>query len=190
MNQMITLHTVRDLSTECLATLLWEPSMGTSQRLPKSVSKQQPDKQNFHDNQLSQQYINCCERCLYLGPPQGINRDIREDASVSQLNDSDQLARRVRSVQFGCSRGTFCKSQCNQRQEQVGENLSGKQPDQLSGFIGLRWTARPIERASVKINTPSSLPSNNAVSRLPLQSPCHRSQQPTSNIKSSASSLA
>jgi hypothetical protein len=51
--------------------LVWESS-----RLTKSVSKQQPDKHNFHGNQLSQQYMNCCERCLHLGPPQDINRDI------------------------------------------------------------------------------------------------------------------
>jgi hypothetical protein len=60
-------------------------------------------------------------------------------------------------VQFACLRSTFCKSECNHRQEQVGEDLSGNQPDQLSGFIGLHLTARPIERAPVKSNTPSSL---------------------------------
>jgi hypothetical protein len=39
-------------------------------------------------------------------------------------------------------------------------------------------------------NTPSSLPSSNAISQLQLQSPSHRNQPPTSNIKSSASSSA
>jgi hypothetical protein len=86
--------------------------------------------------------------------------------------------------QFACSRGMFCKSQCNQQQEQVGEYFSGtSRINSLSGFIGLHWTARPIERSSVKSNTPSSLPSSNAVSRLQLQSPGHRNQPPTSNIK-------
>jgi hypothetical protein len=79
--------------------------MGTSHRLPKSVSKQQSDKQNFHGNQLSQQYTNCWERCLHLGPPQDINIDIRD------LDASNKLARTVPAVQFA---GTFCKSQCNQ----------------------------------------------------------------------------
>jgi hypothetical protein len=37
----------------------------------KSVSKQQPDRQDFHGNQQSQQFMYCCERCLHLGPPQG-----------------------------------------------------------------------------------------------------------------------
>jgi hypothetical protein len=88
------------------------------------------------------------------------------------------------TVQFTCSHGTFCKSQCNQRWEQVGKDFSGNQPDQLSGFIGLHWTARPIERASVKSNTPSSLPSSNAVSPLQLQLPGHHNQLPTNNSKS------
>jgi hypothetical protein len=35
----------------------------------------------------------------------------------------------------------------------------------------------------VKSNTPSSFPNSNAVSRLQLQSPGHRNQPPTSNIK-------
>jgi hypothetical protein len=74
------------------------------------------------------------------------------------------------AVHFACLRGTFCKSQCNQWQEQVGKDLSGNQPDTLSGFIRLHWTARLIERAPVKSNTPSSrLPSSNAVSPLQLQ---------------------
>jgi hypothetical protein len=102
----------------------------------------------------------------------------------------DQSARWIRARQFGCSRGMFWKSQCNQRQEQVGEDFSGNKPDQLSGFIGLHWTARPIERVPVKSNTPSCLSSSNAVSWLRLQSPGHRNQQTTSNIKSSASSSA
>jgi hypothetical protein len=90
----------------------------------------------FHGNQQLKQYMNCCVRCLHLGPSQDINR-ARRGRRFNQLDDSDKLARGVRPVQIGCSRGTFSKSQCNQRQEQVGEDLSGNQPDQLSGFIGL-----------------------------------------------------
>jgi hypothetical protein len=52
-------------------------------QVAKSVSKQQPDKQNFHGNQQLQQYMNCWGRCLHLGPPQDINTDIREDIPVS-----------------------------------------------------------------------------------------------------------
>jgi hypothetical protein len=52
--------------------------------LHKLVSKQQPDKQNFHGNQQSQPYINCCKQCLHLGLLQDINRDIREDTSVNK----------------------------------------------------------------------------------------------------------
>jgi hypothetical protein len=48
--------------------------------LRKSVSKQQLDKQDFHGNQQSQQFMYCWERCLHLGPPQDIYRDIRENA--------------------------------------------------------------------------------------------------------------
>jgi hypothetical protein len=33
--------------------VVWEPSMGTSLRLPKSASKQQIDKQNYRGNQQS-----------------------------------------------------------------------------------------------------------------------------------------
>jgi hypothetical protein len=33
--------------------LVWEPSMGTSHRLPRPVSKQQLDKQNYRGNQQS-----------------------------------------------------------------------------------------------------------------------------------------
>jgi hypothetical protein len=85
---------------------------------------------------------------------------------------SDRLAR--------SSRGTFCKSKRNHRQEQVGEDFVGNRPDELSGFIGLHWTARPIERASVKNNTPNSL-QRDAVSRLQPQvaRPSQR-RQPTS----------
>jgi hypothetical protein len=32
---------------------VWEPSMGTSHRLPKPISKQQLDKQNYRGNQQS-----------------------------------------------------------------------------------------------------------------------------------------
>jgi hypothetical protein len=93
---------------------------------------------NFHGNQLSQQYMNCCEQCLHLAPPQGINRDIRKDASVSHEDASDQLTRTVPAVQVACSCGTFCKLQCNQRWEQVGEDFSGNQLDQLTlWLIGL-----------------------------------------------------
>jgi hypothetical protein len=35
-------------------------------------------------------------------------------------------------TQFGCLHVTFWKSQCNQRQKQVGEDQSGNQPDQLT----------------------------------------------------------
>jgi hypothetical protein len=99
---------------------------------------------------------------------QAVNETTRI-SSVSYQDASDQLARTFPTVQFTCSHGTFCKSQCNQRQEQVGEDFSGNQPDQLSGFIWLHWTVRPIERASVKSNTPSSLPSSNAVKLLIMQ---------------------
>jgi hypothetical protein len=162
---------------------LWEPSMGTSHRLPKSVSKQQPDKQNFHGNQLSQQYINCCERCLHLGRPQDINRDIREDASVSQMTRASQQI----AVEQCCSRSTFWKSQCNQRQEQVGEDFSGKQPDQLTlWFHRASLNSTPQWRATLPAVFQAATPSAD----FNYKSPGRRNQQPTSNIKSSASSSA
>jgi hypothetical protein len=40
--------------------------------------------------------------------------------SASNEDDSDQAARWLGVLQFACPRGTFCKSQCNQRQERVG----------------------------------------------------------------------
>jgi hypothetical protein len=66
-----------------------------------------------------------------------VNETTRISESVSYQDDTDQSARKVPAVQFACSRGTFCKSHRNQRQEQVGEDFSEKQSDQLSGFIGL-----------------------------------------------------
>jgi hypothetical protein len=52
--------------------------------------------------------------------------------SVGYEDASDQLTCTVPAVQFAGSCGMICKSQCNQRQEQVGEDLSGNQPDQLT----------------------------------------------------------
>jgi hypothetical protein len=103
---------------------------------------------------------------------------VNEMKRVSQLS---RLACAVPAVHFTCSRGTFCKSQCNQRQEQVGEDFSGNQPDQLSGFIGLHWTAssEPQSRAS----TPSSLQAATPSADFNYKSPGHRNQPPTSNIK-------
>jgi hypothetical protein len=79
--------------------------MGYSQRLPnryrgnsyeKSVSKQHPDKQNFHGNQKSQQNMYYCEQCFHLGPPQGNLRDDSDQfSSVSQLDDSVQFRSQV-----------------------------------------------------------------------------------------------
>jgi hypothetical protein len=67
--------------------LPWEPPTGyqitTEVTAMQSVSKQQPDKQNLRGKKQSQQYMNCCSQCLHLGPPQDINRDIREDACQS-----------------------------------------------------------------------------------------------------------
>jgi hypothetical protein len=58
--------------------------------------------------------------------------------SVSLQDASDRLVRTFPAVHFVCSRGTFCKSQCSQRQEQVGEDFSGtSRINSLSGFIGL-----------------------------------------------------
>jgi hypothetical protein len=110
-----------------------------------------------------------------------------QSSPVSLQDASDRLARTFPAVHFACSRGKFCKSQCNQRKEQVGEDFSGtSRINSFSGVIGLHWTARPIEWTPVKGNTPNSLPRSRAVSRLQLQSPGHRIQPPTSNIKSSA----
>jgi hypothetical protein len=51
------------------------------------------------------------------------------------------------------------------------------------GFIGLHWTARPMELASVRSNTPNSL-QRSAISRLrPQVTRCLRNQPPTSHIK-------
>jgi hypothetical protein len=109
-----------------------------------------------------------------LGTREG--RNIHERRR-SQLDASDRLARTFPTVQFTCSCSTFCKSQCNQRQEQVSEDFSGtSRINSLSGFIGLHWTACPIEWASVKSNNPSNLPSSNAICRLQLQSPGDRNQ--------------
>jgi hypothetical protein len=82
------------------------------------------------------------------------------------------------------SRGTFYTSQRNHRQEQVGEDFSGNQPDQLSGFMGLHWTARLTKRASVKSkHTPSSLQAATPSAEFNCKSPGHRNRPPTSNIK-------
>jgi hypothetical protein len=62
-------------------------------------------------------------------------KETTQFSSVSCQDASDRLARPFPTVQFACSCGTFCKSQCNQQQEPVGEDFSGNQPDQLSGFI-------------------------------------------------------
>jgi hypothetical protein len=65
---------------------------------------------------------------------------------------------------------------CNHRPLKIGEDLSGNQPDQLSGFIEHQWRA----------SSPSSLPSSNAVGQLSEQSPGHRRQEPTNHCRSSA----
>jgi hypothetical protein len=69
--------------------------------------------------------------------------------SASQQDHTDQLARTVPAVQFACSRGTFCKSQCNQEQEQIGEDLSGNQPDQLSLWLHRALLNSTPHRASL-----------------------------------------
>jgi hypothetical protein len=67
-------------------SLPWDPPTGyqiaTKVTLTQIGIQAQPDIQDFHDNQHSQQFMFCCERCLHLGPPQDIYRDIRKDASV------------------------------------------------------------------------------------------------------------
>jgi hypothetical protein len=127
------------------AVEVWEPPVETShilrtsmtrQRLRKSVSRQQPDKQDFHDNQQSQHIL--LRAVFSLGSAsRQLTRPHGSVQSVSHEDTSDQLARTFPAVQFACSRGTFCKSQCNQQQEHVGEGFSGNQPDELSGFVGL-----------------------------------------------------
>jgi hypothetical protein len=78
----------------------------------------------------------------------------------------------------------FCKHWRNHRQEQVGEDFIGNQPDQLSSFIGLHWTARLIKRVSVKSkHTPSSLHAATPSADFNYKSPGNHNQPPTSNIK-------
>jgi hypothetical protein len=52
----------------------------------------------------------------------------RHFSSVSKMTRTRQRV----EFQHCSSRGTFCKPQRNQRQEQVGEDLSGNQPDELA----------------------------------------------------------
>jgi hypothetical protein len=79
-------------------------------------------------------------------------------------------------VQSVCSRGTFCKLQRNYLQEPVGEDFSGNQLDQLSGFIGLHWTASLTKQASVKSkHTPSSLQATTPSANFNHKLPGHRS---------------
>jgi hypothetical protein len=64
----------------------------------------------------------------------------RRSDQISQISQSDSQSSRclgplstyIPAMHFAYSCGTFCKSQCNQRQEQVGEDFSGNQPDQLT----------------------------------------------------------
>jgi hypothetical protein len=117
--------------------VLWEPLLEIShmlrtsmnrQRLHKSVSRQQPDKQDFHGNQQSQHVL--LRAVISLGSAsRQLKRRRSQDSPVSQQDASDQLTGTFPAVHFACSRGTFCKSQCNQRME-------------------LHWTARPIEQHS------------------------------------------
>jgi hypothetical protein len=101
------------------------------QRLRKSVFKQQPDKQQFHGNQQSQQYMNCCKQCLHLGRPQDINRDIREEASVTKMT---RTSLHVHSQQ--CSpRGTFCKSPVTSDRSRSAKTQVGNQLDQLTLWL-------------------------------------------------------
>jgi hypothetical protein len=74
----------------------------------------------------------CCEQCFHLGPPED---SYREDAV--QFSQSARCLGPVNTYSSSSSRSMFCKSQCNQQQEQVGEDFSGNQPDELSGVIGL-----------------------------------------------------
>jgi hypothetical protein len=166
-------------------SLPWKPLTYCELRLPDNAyanrySSNGPINRTFHGNQQKQHVL--LRAVFSLGSASRQLRRRRRSiqfSSVSHEDTSDQITRTVPAVQFACSRGTFCKSQCNKRMEQVGEDFSGNQPDQLSSFIGLHWTARPIERASVKGNNPSSLQSSNTVSRLQLQ--VARLPQPTAN---------
>jgi hypothetical protein len=103
--------------------------------------------------------------------------------TLTQLDVHDRLTRTSPAVQFACY---VLQAVTTSDRSRTRTLVGTSRINSLSGFIGLLWTVRHIERASVKSNTPSSLPSSNAVSRLQLQSPGHRNQPPTSNIESSA----
>jgi hypothetical protein len=162
---------------------LWEPPVETThmlrtsmtrQHLRKLVSRQQPDKQDFHDSQQSQHVL--LRAVFSLG---SVSRQSRRwCSSVQSVSHEDA------SDQECSSRGTFCKSQSNQRMEQVGEDFSGNNPDLLSGFIGLHWTARPIERASATL--PAVFQAATPSADFNYKAPGHRNQPPTSNIESTA----
>jgi hypothetical protein len=68
--------------------------------------------------------------------------------------------------------------------------LCGSFPRKPYTWWGLHRTARFIERASVKSNTPNSLQAATPSADFNHESPGHRNQPPTSNIECTASSSA
>jgi hypothetical protein len=118
-----------------------------------------------------------------------ISRNMASDLSSvqsSQQDDSDRLARTFQQ----CS-SHVCVARSVSRNVTSDRSRSAKTLVGTSQINSLASSGFTEQHApSMKSNTPSSLPSGNAVSRPELQSPGHNNQLPTSNIESSALSSA
>jgi hypothetical protein len=135
--------TYRTCHANCWNCHMWEPSMGSSHRLSNSYrgntyANRYPS--NSPINRISMVTNNCNNAWIV---PSSVYTWVRLKAvnettwisSVSQLDASDRLTRTSLAVQFASSRGMFCKLQRNHRQEQVGEDFTGNQPDQLTLWL-------------------------------------------------------
>jgi hypothetical protein len=110
---------------------VWEPSIGNANRYPSnSLINRISMLTNYRNNTW------IVASSVYTWVRLKTSTEIYgKKTPISQQDASDQLACTFPAVHFACSRGTFCKSQCNQRQEQVGEDFSGNQPDQLTLWL-------------------------------------------------------
>jgi hypothetical protein len=143
------------------AEALWEPSMGSSHRLPNRYRGNGYPNRYQSNNLINRITVvtnnhnntRIVASGVYTWVRLKVSTEVYEEYAC-QPDDADQLARTVPAVQFGTS---------------------------------LNSTSH--RASSSESNTPTSLPSSNAVNRLRLQSPGRRNRPPTSNIKSSASSF-
>jgi hypothetical protein len=177
--------TFQHLNINLCRGVMWEPSMGTSHRLSKPVSKQQLDKQNYPVVTNNRNNTGIVARGFYTWVRLKASTELYEEYTADQsarclgpvstyISSSAVrvFAWHILEVAMWPVKGAGWRRVSTPNQpDQLTHQASLNQPDQLtlwlqvgtsrtnslSGFICLHWTACPIKRASVNSSTPSSL---------------------------------